>query len=168
MPCAQTLPVDRRDAQRMVFAAGGDGAGDARLSAAEYARRRARHLLLHLRDDQRAEGRATRTCLHMGASVHRFAVVGIEAGRSALDDFGHGLGEGRVWRAFRTLDERHYDFHVQRALRSKAAARAAQPLSHHDLLRAADRIPDAGEGGSRESSAAGVAPLRGRGRAAQS
>ncbi len=76
----------------------------------------------------------------------------LKPGRSPLDDFGYRLGEGRVRRALRPLDERHHDFHVQRPLRADEATRTAEPLSHHHFLRAADRISDAGQGGPRESS----------------
>ena len=44
----------------------------------------------------------------------------------------------------------------------------ARALSHHQFLRAADRVSDAGEGRPREIQSADAAPLRRRGRAAQS
>ena len=48
------------------------------LSAGRITRQRARDLLLHLRDDQRAQGGAARPRLHLGASFYRFAMAGLE------------------------------------------------------------------------------------------
>ncbi len=43
------------------------------------------------------------------------------------------------------------DFHVQRPLRAQEGTRADATLSDHEFLRAAHRVPDAGQGGPRRA-----------------
>src|SRR5580698_9182761 len=160
MSHAQTLSAGWRRTHRMDLNSGVDAGGIARLPAVGYKRQRACDLLLHLGHDQGAEGGPARACVHLGASIHRFVMARVEARRSALDHLGYRLGEGRVRRAVRSVDERRYDLYVQRPLRTEKAARLDATLSHHEFLRAANRVSDAGEGGPRAGSIAGAAALR--------
>ena len=148
---AQALSHRGQPAKRMARYAGLDGEGVGQLFAGADARERSRDLPLHFRHRARAQGRAAQPRLHLVPSLHRKPLARRAAGRIALDDRGHRMGEGGVRRAVRPVDERCHDFHVQRPLRAAKATGVARRYRHHDFLRTADRVSDAGQRGPRES-----------------